>query len=292
MPRLVASVVVPTHNRLTDLVVVLRALRAQSFSSDAFEVVVVNDGSADDTADVLESLKGEPGVELRPFNQMNQGPAAARNRGVREAQGRLIAFIDDDCLPEPDWLKTLVAALPDDQKCAGIGGRVVRHRDSLISRYIDDRGGVKHSVENGVVEYLVTANALFRRELLLEVGGFDERLRWASGEDVELCQRLRERGFCFLTAEDAVVRHKHRDTLRGIFKMYRLHGRGAYALAQIGRTGFRKRRLRGLAKKLWELPSYLARRDLTLADRLGFCFIRLIHIVADQIGYASGGGGR
>ena len=227
------SVVIPTYNRVDMLICCLRALQAQRMSRADYEVVVVDDGSTDGTAEALREWIPSTDMAVHASSRPNGGPATARNEGIGVARGALIAFVDDDCIPEPDWLKSLIDALPRDASCAGIGGRIVGASDALISRYIDWRGLMEHQRTEEEINYLVTANALFHKHCLLEVGGFNERFRWAGGEDPELARRLRARGYYFAATERALVVHRHRETLRGLVDMASRYGRGAAVDAQL-----------------------------------------------------------
>jgi GT2 family glycosyltransferase/glycosyltransferase involved in cell wall biosynthesis len=227
------SVVIPTYNRVDMLVCCLRALQAQCISRADYEVVVVDDGSTDGTPAALREWTPSTEMALRAYSRPNSGPAAARNEGIGRARGALIAFVDDDCIPEPDWLKNLIDALPLDASCAGIGGRIVGASDALISRYVDWRGLLAHQRTEEEINYLVTANALFHKHCLLQVGGFNECFRWAGGEDPELARRLRARGYYFVATERALVVHRHRETLRGFVDMASRYGRGAAVDAQL-----------------------------------------------------------
>jgi glycosyltransferase involved in cell wall biosynthesis len=104
------SVVVPTYERPERLARLLDGLRRQTLAADAFEVIVVDDGSGLATSELLarEGLRG--GLRLRtPRHEHNQGPSAGRNTGWRIAEAPLVAFTDDDCVPTPAWLESLLS---------------------------------------------------------------------------------------------------------------------------------------------------------------------------------------
>lgn len=229
------SVVIPTRNRCGDLTECLRALEDQTLPEDEFEVLVINDGSSDATAATVERFGRSTRLRLRGIDQSNQGPAAARNLGIAQAKADLVAFIDDDCCPDAAWLEELMAALPGEPRCAGVGGSVRRRRDSTVSRFIDHVGTLAHLQRDGRVHYLVTANALFRRAALEEIRGFDTHFTWPGGEDPDLGDRLRPRGYSLAVTRGAVVRHRHRDTLGGLFCTYVRYGRGEAARVKLGR---------------------------------------------------------
>lgn len=193
------------------------------------EIIVVDDGSTDDTPEVLRRF----GDRLRVVRQPNGGPSSARNRGIREATGEFVAMTDSDCLPAPDWLGTLIEGF-DSPRVAGVGGVVKGVDENLLSVYVDaihllDPG--KNA--KGEVQYLVTANACFRREALLAAGLFDERFRKPGAEDTELGRRLYDLGYELKAAPAALVLHHHKQTLKIFLKTICNYGEGAYLLGTI-----------------------------------------------------------
>ena len=102
------SVIVPTWNRPVELATCLRALVSLDYPADRYEVVVVDDGS-DPPVEPPRDL-ARPGLRVRVLAQPNRGPSAARNEGARAAEGEMLAFTDDDCAPDPGWLRSLAAA--------------------------------------------------------------------------------------------------------------------------------------------------------------------------------------
>jgi GT2 family glycosyltransferase len=199
------SVVVSTHERPDRLARLLAALRCQSLSRDAFDVVIVDDGSGPATGALLDQVEAEADLVLRRLrNPRPLGPGGGRNRGWRAAQAPLVAFTDDDCVPEAGWLQSLVnasASNPD----AILQGRTIPDPDELpegnrlLTRTV--------SVERLGPQY-ETCNIAYPRSLLVELGGFDESygLR-PSGEDTDLAWRGLERGRHAVFVPEAVVRH-------------------------------------------------------------------------------------
>jgi glycosyltransferase involved in cell wall biosynthesis len=286
-----ASVVVPTYNRAADLRECLEALRAQTLDPGSFEVIVVDDGSTDETAAVVGELATTGRLDLRYLKHRNQGPAAARNLGIQEARAEVIAFTDDDCLPDPEWLGRLLAALPDDPKCAGVGGRVVRRRDTVISRFIDHIGSLRHGQRGGLVEYLVTANALYRKAVLRRVGGFERSIEWPGGEDNDLSDRVRLKGYHFVLTDDAVIRHRHHDEVRGLYRMASRYGRGLAARQRLGRVPRRwYHRLPVFAvccagHAAVQSAKYAFDRTLPYGERLAYIFLRAVYDIGALAGY-------
>ncbi|MFP5327708.1 MAG: glycosyltransferase family 2 protein [Acidimicrobiia bacterium] len=219
MPTTDVTVVVPTHSRPASLTRLLAGLVDQVGDALSCEVVVVdNDGSG--AAAAVVGMPAFRSLHARVVAEATPGAAAARNRGIDAAEGALIAFLDDDVTPEEGWLAGLTAPLIEG--AAGAGGRVLLDPDVAIPRWVGDGlrpylaehdlGATPRRLAAG--EYVLSANAAFRRDVLLEVGGFDERLgprkRAALfNDDVDLSARVREVGE-LRWAPSAVVVHEVR----------------------------------------------------------------------------------
>lgn len=217
----VLSVVIPTYNRAALLERVLAALDVQEGLVDEVEVIVVDDGSSDDTAAVVAA---HPGVVY--LHQANAGPAAARNRGWSKASGRLIAFTDDDTVPDRRWLADLGEAFAADPTLGAVGGTVRPLHLSFLTRFVQAEQQASHGVgPQGEIKYLVTANGAYRRDVLEALGGFDETFPAASGEDTDLTIRAQAAGHRLALVDGAVVLHDHPRRLRPILRTYRKHGR-------------------------------------------------------------------
>lgn len=218
------SLVIPTFNRARSLERLLRAVRESEAPAGGLEVIVVDDGSSDDTAETAGSFGAHH------IRQQNAGPAAARERGWRAATGESIVFLDDDCVPAPDAIRGLVNALAT---VDGVGARVLPlPGDEVISRFVQAEGLVDHGVAgDGRIRWLVTAAVAFRRSALEGVGGFDLGFPSAAGEDVDLTLRLLAAG-CSLGLEPAaLVYHDHCSGLGDLSRIYFRRGRAARRLS-------------------------------------------------------------
>ena len=225
--ELKVSVVVPVYNGGRTIRSTVECLLGQTLRPH--QIIVVDDGSTDDTAEVLEGFGGR----ITLLRKSNGGPASARNVGVRACTGELIAFTDSDCLPDKDWLRELVKGFYA-PGIAGAGGTVRGVAPGLVGEYTDMIGGLNPGfAPGGVVTRLVTANACFRRDALLGVNMFDERFRKPGGEDTELSIRLRSAGYELSYVERAVVLHHHRQTIRGFLKTIANYGEGHYLIERL-----------------------------------------------------------
>lgn len=221
------SVIVPTWNRPVELATCLRALVSLDYPADRYEVVVVDDGS-DPPVEPPRDL-ARPGLRVRVLAQPNRGPSAARNEGARAAEGEMLAFTDDDCAPDPGWLRSLAAAAATAPRSL-LGGRVVNglpgNRCSVASQAIVD-ANVSHLFASGnALRFLTSNNLALSAEGFRAMGGFDERFRTA--EDREFCYRWIAAARPVARVPDAVVEHRHDLTLATFWRQQFGYGRGAY----------------------------------------------------------------
>ena len=223
---MLVSIIIPTYNSLQSLREALRSIEAVDFPRDDFEVVVVDDGSADRTAEFLSGYAGATPLTFRYFRQPNRGPAAARNLAIRHAAGDYLLSIDADCHVDSNIINEYVKHFPS-PGLAGVGGNVLPHQHTLISGYLDFLGVWRPGILEGDVKYLVTANAFFCKKAVLDVGGFDEDFRYPGGEEPEMCYRLKQAGYRFLYEPKALAIHAHRTDLKGMVRMFRTHGIGS-----------------------------------------------------------------
>jgi glycosyltransferase involved in cell wall biosynthesis len=272
------SVVVPTFNRAGSLDRLLHAIACCEQPSGGFDVIVVDDGSTDQTAEVVER---HPGV--RYLRQQNSGPATARNRGWRSAQGDVVVFTDDDTLPDRRWLVELVEDLGS---MDAVGGQVRPLVPGYLADFVQLEQHVSHGVDDDGVRYLVTANCAWRRRALEELEGFDEGFSDASGEDTDLTLRARAAGLSLGVTPRAAVAHDNRTSLRGLMRTYFKHGRSRRAVVVANPSagwGARRRSMLGPAYWLRRYRYYRA-AGVSRARALGYVALRLIGLTA----YAAG----
>ncbi|CAN5754006.1 hypothetical protein BH24ACT3_BH24ACT3_02060 [soil metagenome] len=200
--RPLVSVVIPTYHRPGRLAPLLTALASQTLDPDRFEVLVVDDGTTDETAYVLRELVERTPLRLRTLrNQGNCGPARARNVGWRSAAAAVVAFTDDDYTPTASWLEAGLRALDDDP---GIG---------IVQRRTDPEPGqpIRPWVHTRNITELTLlfegCNLFVRREALDRSAGFDGELAFLA-EDTALGWRVLDSGWSGAYADDAVVHHE------------------------------------------------------------------------------------
>jgi GT2 family glycosyltransferase len=178
-----------------------------------YEVIVVNDGSTDETAEIAEKYG------FRLISIENRGLSNARNTGLAAATGAIVAYIDDDARPDPHWLSYLALAFLETTH-VGVGGpNIAPPGDGTIAECVANApGGPVHVLlSDREAEHIPGCNMAFRKAALEAIGGFDPRFR-AAGDDVDVCWRLQERGWTLGFSPAAVVWHHRRNSLRAYWK--------------------------------------------------------------------------
>lgn len=254
------TVVVPVYNGAMTIANCLESLLVQTYPQDRYEIIVVENGSTDETTRTVEKYP------VRLFHNEVRGPAAARNRGIRESTADIIAFTDADCVVTPTWLVELVKPFQD-PVIGAIGGDIqpYRHTQRTDVELFNDENSPWANYLSGKHEFLpqlYTPNAAYRRSLLVAVNGFDERI--LTGEDVEISWRIQmETGTQFAYTRQAIVYHHHRSTWQGLSRQYRQYGFGEILLDTLfaqhsGYPRSLKTQLRRLLGQTLALPRYVA----------------------------------
>jgi len=228
------SVVLPFRNARRTLARCLESLVSQSLQE--WELIAVDNGSSDGSASIVkEFIARHSGHRIRLVTEEAVGASAARNRGVREAQGDWIAFTDADCIADPEWIEDLAAAAcSDDPTIGGVAGRILpADTDGAVGKLLGLYTLPANPSERSFDSYTLTqggfptANLMVRRNVFESVGGFDESIT-IYGEDHVLCMRMYERGARIKAVTNAIVRHVHREgigaMLRQAFGFGRSHG--------------------------------------------------------------------
>jgi GT2 family glycosyltransferase len=237
------SVVIATHARKKSLLRCVEALCGQTLPRDAFEVVVCDDGSPEPIGPTLAHFADR--IALTVVRKQQGGPAAARNEGARHASGQLLAFTDDDCVPEDDWLESLVARM-ESHPGHLIGGSIVNlllddpyatATQSIMSCVYD-----WYARHPGARRFYSTANLAVPTNRFWLLEGFSEQYQRAAGEDYDFCARWTEAGFRDVYAPEAAVGHAHGHSLRSFWRQHFSYGR---ALLRV-RLGMARRRGHGV----------------------------------------------
>ncbi|MFA5014646.1 MAG: glycosyltransferase [Actinomycetota bacterium] len=208
------TVVIPTYNRKDSLYRVLRAFYRQTIPLENYEIIVVDDGSADGTPETINQANNLFNGNIRYFFQKNKGPAAARNLGIKEAKHPLVLFINDDTIPAENlieqhlfshqkWPEEKVAVLGYATWAKGISVPIYA-RHYLVGEY-KKLEGLK---EVRSLDF-ITCNVSVKKSFLLDNGLFDEDFPYAAHEDRELGYRLGKKGLRIMYNADATVYHYH-----------------------------------------------------------------------------------
>jgi cellulose synthase/poly-beta-1,6-N-acetylglucosamine synthase-like glycosyltransferase len=207
------SVVVPARDAGQTIGECLCSLLRQSLPRERYEVIVVDDGSSDDTRQAVQRY------EVTLLDQRHEGAAAARNRGVAAARGEIVLFTDADCVPDGDWIEEMLRPF-EDPEVVGVKGVYRTRQGGILPRFVQCEYEERYEKMARLkqIDFVDTYSAGYRRGILLSAGGFDTAYPDASVEDQELSFRLAERGYRMVFNPRAIVYHRHPETLRAYFR--------------------------------------------------------------------------
>jgi glycosyltransferase involved in cell wall biosynthesis len=208
---------------------VIAAIEKQAYPADAYEVIVISDGSTDGTDAYLEAFRST--VRLRWFPQPNRGPAAARNTGIEKAEGEFVVFIDDDVVPEPQLLSEHARSHREADADVVVFGPLLTPEGFEMSPWVRWEQEMLMKGYRALLRgdwpasarQFYTGNASLRRTHILDAGGFDEGFRRA--EDVEFAYRLADMGLDFVFNIDAAGMHFAERSFRAWLDMAHTYGR-------------------------------------------------------------------
>ena len=212
------SVVIPAYNAARTIGEAVAHSLSQTKGSLQVELIVVDDGSTDDTAAVAESA----GATV--IRQRNAGPAAARNRGWESATGTFICFTDSDCIPTAGWLENLLDGFTDSQVGAVAGSYEVANPSSWLARWVQQEVMERHKRMPSFIRAFGSYNVAIPRHVLQATGGFDPVYRRASGEDNDLSYRIIKKGWRIAFRPQTKVAHFHPEKLWRYFMEQYRHG--------------------------------------------------------------------
>jgi cellulose synthase/poly-beta-1,6-N-acetylglucosamine synthase-like glycosyltransferase len=233
------AVIVPIYNGEADLIDLLTHLQQQTYPVAQVEYWLVDNNSSDGTAALLADW-------TRRFSQFHtvleadiQSSYAARNRGIRAAHPHceILVFTDADCRPEPDWLAHLVQPFADPQVGLVAGAILALPGHTILERFAEHHGILSqvYTLKHAFLPYGQTANLAVRRSILETVGLFRPHL--TTGGDADLCWRiLQNSSWQIQLAEKAVVRHRHRSTLKEFRSQWQRYGQSSRYLHELHGT--------------------------------------------------------
>jgi glycosyltransferase involved in cell wall biosynthesis len=235
------SVIVPVHNGAGVIDRCLDCLANQTVAPGQYEIIVVDDGSIDDTIPIVQRwADNHPGYAVTLFCQQQTGPAGARNLGAKAARGSVLLFTDADCRVVQHWIEVLVKPFVGSDQPVGLMGTYLSDQESLVARFVqvefEDR--YRRIAAGAPVDLVPTNSAAFRRDIFLAEGGFDASFPEANNEDVEFSYRLSNAGHQMVFVPQAQVYHQHPSDWRN------------YALTKMGRGYWRTRVYRRYPRKV------------------------------------------
>lgn len=230
------SIVVPTFARPAELARCLDGIAALD-RAVPFEVVVVDDGGPEPLERLVAAHAAQLDVHL--VRQPRGGPAAARNAGAARARSAWLAFLDDDCTPDPGWLAAMVRELERDDRRL-LGGSVENAlpknpyatASEHIAQFVYDHNRTARARE----PFFRTNNIALAADLFRAVGGFTTSIPSGTAEDKELCDRWAAHGLALVHAPSAVVRHAHDLTFGRFVRQHFDYGRGILAFRLLRRA--------------------------------------------------------
>jgi cellulose synthase/poly-beta-1,6-N-acetylglucosamine synthase-like glycosyltransferase len=241
------SIIVPAYNAEHTIAACVRSLLGLDYARERCEVLVVDNGSMDETATLAASYP------VRVLSEPTRGSYAARNRGAQHARGEILAFTDTDCVADRSWLTNLIAGF-NDSEVACVAGEVLSPPSATtIEEYARRRNLMSqlNTMRHSYLPYPITANCAYRAEVFRRLRGF--RADMHSGGDADLAWRMqKELGLKIAFIPEAMVIHYHRSSLRDLIKQSSKYARGAMDLTH--RHGLTRpplaRRIAGVAVSL------------------------------------------
>ncbi|NJK69874.1 MAG: glycosyltransferase [Microcoleus sp. CSU_2_2] len=230
------SVIVPVYNGEADLPDLIECFRSQTYPSDKVEYLLVDNNSRDRTSNLLQTAASNPPLVRggSNFNQITiryltenqiQSSYAARNKGIHSSKGEIIAFTDADCRPQSDWLENLVKPFVNPEIAISAGEILALPGKTILEQHAarENTLSQKHTLAHPFCAYGQTANLAVRRQVLSQIGLFRPYL--TSGGDADLCWRiLQQTSYKLHFAENAIVRHRHRSTIKQLQSQWYRYG--------------------------------------------------------------------
>lgn len=227
-PLPLVSIIVPVRNGELTIETLLKSFMELDYDSNKVQVIVVDGKSSDRTREIVREYP------VKLVNQERMGLNAARNTGIKNSDGEIIAFTDSDCVVPKDWTRKIVENFQDIQVSC-VGGSAKGYHDTFISQYADNSivplmPSFKKREELGMIRLFLHhpagCNMAFRRKAFTEVGYFDETIQYGF-DDVEFIERVCRAGYKMVLDPQIFVWHKHRSTLKEFLKENFRYGRGS-----------------------------------------------------------------
>ncbi|MEX0595873.1 MAG: glycosyltransferase [Candidatus Paceibacterota bacterium] len=214
------SVIVPVYNAENTIEQCLKSLTNQTIRKNLYEIILIDDGSIDNTASVIKTYIAENSeVKISYLKIENSGPARARNIGVKKSDNKIVLLTDSDCKVEENWIEMMYSSFEENDVVA-VKGRYKTQQTSEVAKLVQAEFETKYRVlaKYECIDFVDTYSAGYRRDIFLEIEGFDESYPQASTEDIDLSFRLYQKGYKMKFNSHAIVYHIHPDTYSSIFR--------------------------------------------------------------------------
>lgn len=210
------SIIIPSYNSKKTIEQTLNSILNQNFK-EKYEIIVV-DSSSDETSKIISKFP------IRLIKQKPRGPAAARNKGVKNAIGEIIVFIDADCVAPKNWLKNLLKPFRDKNTVAVAGTYKTINKDNMIARFVGYEIEQRHEKMKSFkkIDFVATFNCAYRKKIFLKFRGFNEKMTQA--EDADLSFRIAKKNYKIKYQPSAFVYHYHPNSLMKYLKQKFLRG--------------------------------------------------------------------
>ncbi|MFA5828135.1 MAG: glycosyltransferase [Candidatus Shapirobacteria bacterium] len=232
------SIIIPTYNRSITLRKCLDSIKAQSYDQDKIEIIVVDDGSTDNTSKVVKNNIGS--LNIAYYYQSNRGPSAARNLAIRKSKNKIILIINDDTILSKEMVEEHVRFHNKfkSENCAILG--YVEWDNSInltpYMKWLQEKGPLFAYYEIKGIKanwgFAFTCNISYKRKFLLKNGLFDEDFPYAAWEDIELAYRLSQKGMILYYNKKAIGYHHHFTTLQSSLRKMITQGKSAIIMSQ------------------------------------------------------------
>ncbi|MGB7519765.1 MAG: glycosyltransferase [Spirulinaceae cyanobacterium] len=232
------AVIIPVYNGEADLPNLVDCLLCQTYPAELVEYLLVDNNSGDRTAKLIQEAEEKAkfqGITLRYLSEDQiQSSYAARNKGIQATKAEILAFTDADCRPQPDWLMKLIPPFAKPEIGLVVGEILALPGNTLLEKHAEGQGilSQKNTLAHSFCPYGQTANLAVRRKAFAEVGLFRPYL--TTGGDADMCWRIQKEAFWQLHfAEDGIIRHRHRETIKELASQWRRYGRSNLYLNQL-----------------------------------------------------------
>ncbi len=225
------SIVVPVLNASIDIDKCMASLVDQDYPRNHYEVIIVDNGSVDNTVNIInEFIKKHTekhNGNIKIFHESKKGSYAARNTGIKNSRGDIVAFTDSDCIVSKNWLSELYKGFKSEDIGCVVGAVHPYHGKSLVERFSKNKDVLSQelTLNSNFLPYGQTANVAFRKDVLEKIGYFDETFK--SGGDADIAWRMQLlTTYRLIYRPDSIIEHHHRTTLKNLFLQYFKYGLG------------------------------------------------------------------